>query len=196
MALFRSAPPIAMGIAVADPPEASAAARRMATLTHDGAGVVAAGPVGGLVSSLLSGTPLPDALDSSLAEAAADDWLADGLRDALALIADSPSPFAAIPGLIARFAPRNYSHPGTVAETLPLALAILRATDGDHERALPLAMSIARHQDSLPALVGALCGALGSEVDGSAVDLLQGVTVPALAGTSLRDDAEELAGRR
>lgn len=187
---------VAVGIAITDSAQAARSARTLASLTHDGVGVVAAGAMAALISSLVGGAPLADAIALAVEEMQADDWLADGARDAVAIVAEATTPFAAIPALIARFAPRTYSHPGTVAETLPLALALVGATEGDHERALPLAMTIARHQDSLPALVGAICGAAGSAIDGASIDELAGVTVPTVAKVSLAAVARELTALR
>ncbi|MCK6066113.1 MULTISPECIES: ADP-ribosylglycohydrolase family protein [Microbacterium] len=184
---------LAVGIAVAEPRVAAEVARDLATLTHDDVGVHAAAVVARLVSSLLGETALATALEDATDLAAADDWLVDGIREAFALVDAAPSPFAAVPALVARFAPRTYSHGGTVTETLPLALAILRGTDGDHERALPLALSITRHQDSLPALVGALCGAAGSPIADHGLSRLTGVLNPVTAGWSLSELVADLS---
>lgn len=187
---------LAAAIATADPASAAGLARTYATITHDGIGVHAAAAFARLLGHLLQGAPVGDALGAVDEDLAADDWLADGVRDALRIAGDARSPFAAVPPLVARFAPRTYSHPGTVAETLPLAVAILVLAEGDHETALPLALSVTRHQDSLPALVGALCGAAGSAPEAADLDVLQGVTVPAVAGRSLAALATALDERQ
>lgn len=186
---------LAVALAVEDPEQAAALARRYATITHDAVGVHAAGVFAGIASRLLGGAPLGTALDAVAGDLAADDWLADGVRDALGIVNRAASPFSAVPALVDRFAPRRYSHPGTVAETLPLALAVTSLADGDHETALPLALAVTRHQDSLPALVGALCGAGGSAPVAVELDALQGVTVPAVAGQSLPALAQALVAR-
>ncbi|MFI9488268.1 ADP-ribosylglycohydrolase family protein [Promicromonospora sp. NPDC052451] len=193
-----SALPGALAVAIAAPDPAAAAelARTYATITHDGTSVHAAAAYARILGHLLDGTPLRPALEAGTEDLAADGWLADGVRDALRIADEARSPFAAVPVLVARFAPRTYSHPGTVAETLPLALAVTVLAAGDHETALPLALSVTRHQDSLPALVGALCGAAGSAPAADDVDVLQGVTVPAVAGRSLAELAGALVASR
>lgn len=183
---------LAAAVASEDPAEASALARTLAEITHDGVGVDAAGLFAAVVSRALRGEALARALDAELASSDLDDWLLDGIADARRILDEHATMFAAVPALVARFAPRTYSHPGTVTETLPLALALAERADGDHERAMPLAFSITRHQDSLPALVGALCGAVGSAVDAGPVDVVSGVTIPSVAGRSLRDLAASL----
>ncbi|MFI2487673.1 ADP-ribosylglycohydrolase family protein [Promicromonospora kroppenstedtii] len=184
---------LAVAIVTADPAAAAGLARSYASITHDGVGVHAAAAFARLVGHLLQGAPVREALAAADEDLAADAWLADGVRDALTIADGARTPFGAVPALVTRFAPRTYSHPGTVAETLPLAIALLVLTEGDHAAALPLALSVARHQDSLPALVGALCGATGSAPEVADLDVLQGVTVPAVAGRSLTALATALA---
>lgn len=186
---------LAAAIAIDDPTAASGLASTLAQITHDGIGIEAAGLYAGVLSRYFSGATVSEGIDDAVAESALDGWLRDGIDEARLIVSNhSVSPFAAVPALVARFAPRTYSHPGTAAETLPLALALTEATQGDHEQALPLAFSITRHQDSLPALVGALCGALESSPDGSTIDVLSGITIPAVKGCSLASLAAELAG--
>lgn len=182
---------IAVGIAATSLGQAATIARRLGSITHDGVGLAASVAMAQLIWTLLDGANFETGIAAVRKELDADDWLGDGVRDAFEILETASSPFAALPQLISRFAPRNYSHPGNVAETLPLALGIVRATGGDHEQALPLALCVARHQDSLPATVGALCGALGSPIGDSGIDELQGVLVPALQGFSMPDLAEQ-----
>lgn len=182
---------IAVGIAASSLDDAGVLARRLASITHDGVGVEAAVATARLIWLLLDGKSLEEGIELVRDDLEVDGWLGDGVRDAFGILDSVSSPFRALPQLIARFAPRTYSHPGTVAETLPLALALVHATDGDHERAIPLALAVSRHQDSLPALVGALCGALGTAIADSGIDELQGVLVPTTRGRSVTALAEQ-----
>jgi ADP-ribosylglycohydrolase len=89
---------------------------------------------------------------------------------------------------------------GTVApETLASAYALALASDGEPMTAIPAAATIAKQADSVPAMVGAISGALaGIERLPAAwrtrVTTLRGVCVPALEGVSLCDLADELIG--
>jgi len=186
---------LAAAIATDDPQSAAELARALAEITHDGVGVQAAALYASILSRCLAGSSISDSIDSAVDSVPCDAWLSENIVEARRIIRDSSSRFAAIAELVARFAPRTYSHPGTVTETLPLALAITEASKGDHEIALPLAMSVSRHQDSLPALVGALCGALGSAPDASGLDTLAGITIPAVAEQSLSGLVGELLAR-
>ncbi|MDQ1204493.1 ADP-ribosylglycohydrolase family protein [Microbacterium sp. SORGH_AS_0862] len=102
----------------------------------------------------------------------------------------------ALPALIRELSPRMYSHAGTVAETLPLALAVTMLAEAQASRAIPLSLAIARKADSLPAFVGAFCGALGGGAapeHWSELDAVRGHLLPAVAGTSLDAVAADLA---
>lgn len=187
---------IACGLATVDPATAAGRARDYATMTHDGVGLDGAGVVAHLVSALVAGAGVADAIEAATSGLDDEGWLGAGIRDARRIATTAPTAFSAIPHLIARFAPRTYSHPGTVTETLPAAIALLVLTDGEVERGLPLAMTIARHQDSLPAIVGALCGAHRGAALLPGMERLEGVTIPALAGVSLADLTDALVALR
>jgi ADP-ribosylglycohydrolase len=187
---------IACGLAIADPAVAAATARDYASMTHDDVGVDGAGVVAHLVSALVSGAGIADAIDDATRDLDEEGWLGVGIAEARHTATTASTAFSAIPDLIARFAPRTYSHPGTVTETLPAAIALLVLVDGEFERGLPLAMTIARHQDSLPAIVGALCGAYGGAALLPGLERLEGVTIPALAGVSLADLTDALVALR
>lgn len=185
---------LACAIVSADPDAAGSLAAEVATISHARVGVQAASVFATVMRAILDGSDAAAAIRSASDSFASGDWLGDGLRDAMIVIDAHPDAFTALPALIDRFAPRIYSHPGTVTETLPLAFAIAVATGGRFAVAVPLAFSVTRHQDSLPALVGALCGAIDpvgvTHID--ELDELAGVTIPALAGTRLDALVSEL----
>lgn len=190
---------VAVGIAYSGRPvEASEIASRLASITHAHDGIVAAKMAASLVAELTSGVSATDAWQRALKIADDDSWLGSALHDAQQITAKYATYFDALPHLLEKFAPRTYSHPGTVAETLPLAYAITHYADMGIGTALPAALAISRHQDSLPAIVGAICGAavgataLGDEWP-DRIDSVAGTCVPILAGSSLREIALELS---
>lgn len=183
---------LAAAIVTASPAAAAQLAHDLAVITHDGVGVQAAAVFAGVLSACMAGATLSDALAADPHLTTSDPWLRDGVDEARSIMRSAPSAFAAIPALVARFAPRTYSHAGTVTETLPLAFAITEVAGGDHEIAMPLAFAVSRHQDSLPALVGALCGSLGSAPAESMLDELAGITVEAVAGLSITKVVDDL----
>lgn len=175
---------------------ASALARRYARITHAGDGVDAAAAMAALTARLLIGEPLRDAVEAGRAQVAAGSWLAAGFDTTLRIADTADDGFAAVPALIRALSPRLYSHASTAAETLPLAVAVALLGDAEPSRAIPLSLTIARKADSVPAFVGALCGAtrgraaFGSEWD--ALDLLHGVLLPTVAGVRLSTLARRL----
>lgn len=182
-----------------DPASASAEATRWASITHARDGVWAAAAMAVAVAELADGRSVEAALELAVREAPEDSWLAAGFRTA-----DDLGPvdvFLDLPRILSALSPRLYSQPGTAAETLPLAFLLLRATRGKAETALPLAALFARESDSVPAFVGALCGAasgaagFGSRLPES-IDRIEGLFYPSLAGESLMALAAEIASRR
>ena len=190
---------VAVGIAYSGrPEEAREVASRFASITHAHDGLVAAQVVASLIAELISGASATDAWQRALAIPDGDSWLGSALLSAHHIVEKHPTYFDALPHLLEAFAPRTYSHPGTAAETLPLAYAISHYADSNLGTALPAALAVARHQDSLPAMVGAICGAtVGAAAFGDdwprRIDSVKGTCVPALAGSSLRELAETLS---
>ncbi|MFI1727830.1 ADP-ribosylglycohydrolase family protein [Streptomyces acidicola] len=74
-------------------------------------------------------------------------------------IRDSATPFEAVPVLVAELAPTVYSHACVATETLPVAFTLTELSAGDLPTALGAAALVSRQSDSMPAMVGALCGA-------------------------------------
>jgi ADP-ribosylglycohydrolase len=186
--------------AAGDAEEAARGARRYASITHAGDGVDAAAFVAALVSALLTGTTFDTALARARREVTAGTWLASGLDDAESIARRAGSGFAAVVPLIRALSPRMYSHAGTAAETVPLAVAMVLLTQGDPDQAIPLSLTIARKADSLPAFVGALCGAIhGTDAFDpvwSDLDQLRGILLPSTAGIRLTLLADRLLAER
>jgi ADP-ribosylglycohydrolase len=119
------------------------------------------------------------------------------MKRALDLAVSAETPLDLVADLNDQVANASYSF-GTVApETLASAFAIVQATGGDPTVALPVAGMIAKQSDSMPAMVGALTGALNG-ADAlpqrwrDKVDVLRGHCLPQLAGISLTAVADDL----
>lgn len=188
---------IVFGLAYAgDAAAAAEAARRYAGITHAGDGVDAAAFAAVVVALAVVGVAFETAVSTARHEVAPGSWLDAGLTAAGEIVRDAADGFDAIPALIDALSPRLYSHAGTAAETLPLAVALTMLAGGAAAHALPLSLTIARKADSLPAFVGGFCGALGggAAIDRwLALDALQGHLLPAVAGQSLTTVAADLA---
>jgi ADP-ribosylglycohydrolase len=179
------------------PDEAAEVATRLAEITHAEDGVWAAAAMAASVAAALSGADTADAVGVGVGRIPADSWLGRQMKRALDLAVSATTPLDLVADLNDQVANASYSF-GTVApETLASAFAIVQATGGDPTVALPLAGMIAKQSDSMPAMVGALTGAL-SGADAlpqrwrDKLDVLRGHCLPHLAGTSLTAVADDL----
>ncbi|MEE2037412.1 ADP-ribosylglycohydrolase family protein [Nocardiopsis sp. CT-R113] len=168
-----------------------------ASITHARDGLWAARAMAHAVASLAAGAPLAIALEGARRTVPADSWLGRGLARADALASGATDAFTAVPDLVDAFGRSRYSHGGVAPETLPAAFAITRLVDGDLAAGLQAAALLPRQADSMPAMVGALCGAVGGERSVPAswrerVDRLDGVLLPRVAGLRLTELADRL----
>ncbi|MFJ5800292.1 ADP-ribosylglycohydrolase family protein [Streptomyces decoyicus] len=193
-------------LAVVHPGEPSAAADLAeydARYTQDGDGVHGARAMAAAVAAALGGTAAVGCVDAAL------DQLPEGteirrnalhaVRLAQAFATDGHgrpgTAFALVPVLEHEIVDHVYSYGIAAAETVPVALALALATDGQVAEAVPAAACLSRVADSAPALAGALTGALGGaralpRTWRDACRVLSGCALPRLAGT----DLVELAG--
>jgi ADP-ribosylglycohydrolase len=184
------------------PDRAAEVATRLAEITHAEDGVWAAAAMAASVATAMSGADAAEAISAGVDRIPEHTWLSRQMTRALDLGAASATPLDLVADLNDQVANASYSF-GTVApETLASAFAIILATGGDPVIALPLAAMVAKQSDSMPAMVGAITGALnGADVLPlrwrDKVDLLRGHCLPHLAGTSLTSIADNLvAGSR
>jgi ADP-ribosylglycohydrolase len=152
---------VAIGLYCAgDPERAAGLAQADAQITNAEDGIYAARAMAAAIALLADGIALPLALERGRAELPAESWIArgdqiaqschdeaDGLQDLLLL-------------LTTRLINSVYSYGNAAPETLPAAFVIAEACGGDLQAAVLLANSIPKAADSLPAMVGALCGAI------------------------------------
>jgi ADP-ribosylglycohydrolase len=191
---------VAVGIRFAgDPGRAAGVARTLAEITHAEDGVWAAEAMAATISAAVGGAALPEAVEAGQRHIPADSWLSRQLIKALHLAGQAASPFDLAAELSDQVANSSYSF-GTVApETLASAYALVLAADGDPVTAITAAATIAKQADSVPAMAGAITGALAG-VDRlpaawrSRVTTLRGICVPELKGLSLLDFADKLIG--
>lgn len=178
-----------------DPGAAAEAARRLAELSHADDGVWAAQAMAAAIAAAFGGADPTTMITTAASTVPADSWLGRNLTEALALPMDDP--LADLPELTERLANGHYSYGCLAPETLPIAFRLVLATAASLERAVPLAAMVHRQADSLPAMVGALCGAIGGVAVipvswRRRVDVLGGVSVPRLCGRRLADVADAL----
>jgi ADP-ribosylglycohydrolase len=188
------------GIRLAGQPERAAeVARTLAQITNAADGVWAAEAMAAAVSAAAGGAGPAEALEAGRLRIPADSWLGRQMATAMSLAVDAASAFDLAAALNDEVANWNYSFGAVAPETLASAFALTLASGGDPMTAIPAAATIAKQADSVPAMVGALTGALAGEDRLPAtwrakVATLRGVCVPALKGVSLADLADRLAG--
>ena len=194
-AIARSIP---IGIALhGQPRKAASLARTLAAITHAEDGIWAAGAMAATIAAQVGGVQFDAAFAAGLDEIPKESWLQRNIERAFAILDEAGSSFAAVPRWTSEIANGTYSYGSIAAETLPIAYAIVSSTPRGIGSSVQIAALIAKQSDSMPAMAGALAGALAGTADLppswiSALDKLKGVTIPAVAGMSLADLADDL----
>jgi ADP-ribosylglycohydrolase len=179
------------------PGRAAQVAATMAEITNAADGVWAAQAMAATISAAVGGAGLAEAIETGRQSIPADSWLGRQVVTAMALAERATSAFDVAAELNDQVANWNYSFGAVAPETLASAYALALAADGDPMAAIPAAATIAKQADSVPAMAGAITGAVAG-VDRlppawrAKVSTLRGVCVPALKGVSLPDLADEL----
>ena len=172
-----------------------------AQVTNAEDGVYAAQAMAVAVSSLAGGSDLGEALTAARRSFPADSWIAYGDARASAC-RDAASDAQHLQLLLTtRLINTVYSYGNAAPETVPAAFAIAETCRGDLRDGVLLANGIPKAADSLPALVGALCGAYqGAGAINAAwqkqLDASRGLCLPFLKGVRIEDVARALAGAK
>src|SRR6185312_4583623 len=143
-----------------EPARAAEVAALDAGVTHAEEGVWAAQAMAAAVAALAGGSNLDLALELGRAQFPSGSWLEWVDRQVIELAQSHSSPPDLALALSREIVTRTYSYANAAAETLPAAFALSRATVGELWQGVLLANTCARAADSLPAMVGALAGAL------------------------------------
>lgn len=183
-----------------DPERAAEMAIFDAHITQAEDGIYGAQAMAAAVAALAGGAPLEEGIQAARRCFPANSWIAhnDALARACRDEAASPDTLALL--LSTRVVNTVYSYGNAAPETVPAALALVEACGGDLQAACLHANLIAKAANSLPALVGALCGAYqGVEAISPAwramLNVCRGVCLPFLAGVDLADQVELLYRR-
>jgi ADP-ribosylglycohydrolase len=182
------------------PCEAADLAQADAEITHAEDGVAAARAMAVAIALLDDGISIHNALTRARAEFPPDSWLAYGDTQARACATEAIDPFDLALQLTLRVVNCVYSFGNAAPETLPAAFVLCEAVNGDLKHAIWLANSIPKAADSLPALVGALCGAVqGADAVSpnwrQRLEQIQGLCLPSLTGMTLNDVAQRFTDK-
>ena len=180
-----------------DARRAAKLATDLASLTNAEDGVWAAAAMAAAVATAVGEASVEAIVEAARLEVPEGSWLDRNIECSLALLAEAGSALAAVPSWCDRVANHVYSYGTVAAETFPLALCIYQDTDGKAELAIPIAALVAKQSDSMPAMVGALCGATCGVSSlpttwTTPVEHLRGVTLPQTRQVSLLELADSL----
>jgi len=161
------------------------------SVTHSEDGLYCAISIAQLTASILRGENKAAAIEDALNSLPNDSWSQDQVAKALSIAGKNSNTLSRAMDLEHEFIENIYAYPVSAPETLGLLLAHFAGA----ETAEDLLFSSLLHKrklDSLPALAGAIAGALHgtswipnqSKNDAIALD---GVCIPALKGIKLRD---------
>jgi ADP-ribosylglycohydrolase len=143
-----------------EPDRAATLAGYDSQITNAEDGVYAAQAMAVAIALLVSGTTIAAALARARTYLPPDSWIAYGDRIARQCHDEAESPQDLLLLLTTRLINSVYSYGNAAPETLPAAFVIAEACDADLQAAVLLANGIPKAADSLPAMVGALCGAV------------------------------------
>lgn len=195
-AMSRAVP---IGIVCAGRPEAAMALAAIdASVTNSEDGVWAAQAMAVAVSLLCAGESIGDAVNAAKSCLPASSWIRRSVEEAMQLASSTVSIFSILPELHNSIVNREYSYGNAAPETLALALIIAQLHGHDFATAVTTSTSFAKSSEALPAMVGALAGAMAATDVASmswlhAVDHLNGICLPACAGMKYHTLCEALS---
>lgn len=172
-----------------------------AQVTNAEDGIYTARAMAVAIALLAAGHNIADALACARAEFPTDSWIARGDQIAGECLREASGPQDLLLALTKRVINTVYSYGNAAPETLPAAFAIVEMCRGDLQSAVLLANAIPKSADSLPAMVGALCGAHQgmnaiSETWRAQLNVCRGLCLPFVAGARLDELAHALSSSR
>ena len=182
--LCRAVP---IGIAYAGKPDqASRAAAIDASVTNSEDGVWVAQSLAAAVGAACAGESVRSVIDAALGSLPESSWSRRTVEQALRISRQDGPVMALVPSLH-EILNREYSDGCVGPETLALSLAIASKTSDRFDEAVGAALAFAKGADAVPAIVGAIVGAMapGTPVTAQwehALKSLKGICLPMLAG--------------
>ena len=200
-AMARAVP---IGIICAGQPDKAALLAEIdSCVTNSEDGVWAAQAMAVAISLVCSGESINNAITAAYYYLPEFSWIRRTVDEAMQIAQKSESVFSIIPELHNRIVNREYSYGNVAAETLALTFVIADVHGNNFENALLTASGFAKSGETLPAMVGALTGAMhSSAIAGehwlNAIGSLKGICIPFLAGKNyltLTEQISNLAGK-
>ena len=190
---------IPIGIICAGQPDKAAHLTEIdATVTNSEDGVWAAQAIAVAISLVCSGENFIDAMSSAYQYLPESSWIRRTVDEAMIITEKSTSIFSILPEIQSKIVNREYSYGNVAPETLALTFIIVRLHGDNFETAVTTAASFAKSGESLPAMVGALSGAIqlkpiASDTWLDAIGTLKGICIPNFAGKNYLNIIEQIS---
>ncbi|MFA6457361.1 MAG: ADP-ribosylglycohydrolase family protein [Bacteroidota bacterium] len=201
-AMSRAVP---IGLLCAGQPDAAARVAEIdASVTNSEDGIWAAQSMAVVLSLICSGKTISEAIDTALQYLPTSSWIHRTVTEAMNITAKTNSIFSVMPQLQTAIVNREYSYGNAAPETLALALSIAKVHGNHFETAVMTSSMFAKSGETLPAMVGALSGAMDTSMTVSeqwmnAIRTMKGICIPSLAGkdyTTLAMQISNMAGQK
>ena len=201
-AMARAVP---IGILYAGQPDKAARLAEIdASVTNSEDGIWAAQAMAVAISEVCSGENITDAINTAHHYLPESSWIRRTVDEAMTIAQKSDSIFSILPKLHNTIVNREYSYGNVAPETLALTFVIAQLHGNNFESAVTTASSFAKSGETLPAMVGALVGAMqstsfASESWMNSIGTLKGICIPPFAGTNyiaIVDQLSILSGQK
>jgi ADP-ribosylglycohydrolase len=195
-AVCRAVP---IGIIFAGQPHAAAEMAAIeASMTNAEDGLWAAQAMAAAISVACVGADLDAVIATAISQLPDNTWIERSVTEALQFCQKDKEVFDILPRLSESIINREYSYGSVAPETFALTLVITKLCRADFKSAVLAAASFAKTADSVPAMVGALTGAMTAQEIASPdwrerLQQLQGICIPTLAGVNYVGLSEQLA---
>jgi len=201
-AMSRSVP---IGIIYSGHPDKAAKLAYIdAIVTNSEDGVWAAQAMAVAISLVCFGASINEAINEAYKYLPETSWIRRTVDEAMSMVKNNDSIFSILPEIQNKIVNREYSYGNAAPETLALTLIIAKLHGNDLEKAITSAACFSKSSETLPAMVGALAGAMqlksfaGDSWLG-AIETLRGISVPGSEGKNylkLVEDISNQAGQK
>jgi len=180
------------------PDQAAMITEKMASITNAADGVCAAKAMAASIAVAIEGAQVHDIVQEGLKHVPENTWLKRKIEQAFSILESvGNNGFAAIPLLNQHIVNSIYNYGNIAPETLAAAYAIFSAAEGDFEKGIQLSLMLPKQADSMPAMVGALSGAVHGmekipQTWMDSVDTLKGFSIPHLKGRTISETVKSL----
>lgn len=190
-------------ICAGQPDKAALMAETDSCVTNSEDGIWAAQAMAVAISLVCSGENIKDAVNIARGYLPEDSWIRRTVDEAMQIAQKCESVFSILPELQDKIVNREYSYGNVAPETLALTFVIALLHGNNFENAVLTSSGFAKSAETLPAMVGALSGAMQSSKIASdhwlnAIGSLKGICIPSLSGKNyiiLTEQISNLAGK-